>query len=672
VICAALLAAGVARPAFPAKPPGHSASNPKPAVRLDPEVANPGGAATANLVPEEDRLRPGEMAIMGMDGGLALQLRVPPEGLSDAWLARYLPGPRAVADFRRSLGTRTPPAGQSLLVPLARLDGELRVRVVRAIFPAGAPRDGDWVHRVGDRRQEAGRDGLDRIAIWYTGRSANARRLAEGNRLAGDGLRPGQEIVIPHSLLLPAFARRAAVLGPASVAMAPANEASPAAAAAPPSGATAPDTSRAPEDDFTEAPAGAEEEEGPVLGAPGPFAPPPMAEGANDLTYGSDSAGRYAIYRLRKGEALYSTVVVRFTGRIDVQEVNDLAAKIARRSRIADVTNIPIGFKVKIPLDDLLPEYLPRDDARRQAWERSHAQVARYTNLARSHDLEGVAVILDAGHGGRDIGASHNGVEEHDYVYDLMCRIKAVLERRTHARVLPTIRDRRDGYAVRDSELLARSQSEVLLTNPPFPLNRSVPSVNLRWYLSNAMYRSLVGEGFDPLKVVFTSLHADARHPSLGGAMVYVPGEEYRRGRYGSTGELYARYREAREEPFISFSREERERSEGLSRQLAGVLIDSFHAAGVAVHPYGPVRERIIRGGRAWVPAVLRCNAVPVENLIEVSNLSNPADARALKSPAYRQKVAEAYVDALMRYFAAPSAAPAEPAAATKRVSTSK
>jgi N-acetylmuramoyl-L-alanine amidase len=297
--------------------------------------------------------------------------------------------------------------------------------------------------------------------------------------------------------------------------------------------------------------------------------------------------------------------------------------------------------------------------------------VARYTNVARSHDLEGVAVILDAGHGGRDIGASHNGVDEHDYVYDLMCRIKAVLEKRTRARVLPTIRDRRDGFAVRDSDRLTRSQNEVLLTDPPFPLSRSVPSVNLRWYLSNALYRGLVGEGFDPLKVVFTSLHADARHPSLGGAMVYVPGEEYRRGRYGSSGELYARYREAREAPFISFSRVERERSEGLSRQLAGVLIDSFRAAGVAVHPYGPVRERIIRGGRAWVPAVLRCNAVPVENLIEVSNLSNPADARALKSPAYRQKVAEAYVDALMRYFAGPSAAP-DPAAATKRASTSR
>jgi N-acetylmuramoyl-L-alanine amidase len=336
--------------------------------------------------------------------------------------------------------------------------------------------------------------------------------------------------------------------------------------------------------------------------------------------------------------------------------VNDLAAQIARRSGIDDVTNIAIGYKVKIPLDDLLPEYLPRDDARRQAWERKQAQVERYTNAARSRDLEGVAVILDAGHGGRDTGASHNGVQEHDYVYDILCRVKAVLEGRTRAKVLPTIRDTKEGWTVHDAQRLVSNRSEVLLSDPPFHLNDSVKSVNMRWYLSNAWYRKLVGQGFDPLKVVFTSIHADARHPSLGGAMLYVPGEEYRRGRYGSAGEVYTRYREARQEPFVSFTRAERERSEGLSRQLAASLVDSFNDGGVAVQPFEPVRERIIRSGRAWVPAVLRCNIVPVETLIEISNLSNPADARSIRDPAYRQRVAEAYVEGLMRYFAAPGA----------------
>src|SRR5262249_30195055 len=148
-------------------------------------------------------------------------------------------------------------------------------------------------------------------------------------------------------------------------------------------------------------------------------------------------------------------------------------------------------------------------------------------------------------------------------------------------------------------------------------------------------YRRLTSEGFDPLKIVFTSLHADARHPSLQGAMVYVPGEEYRRGRYGHSGAVYARYREVREAPFVSFPRGERERSEGLSRQFAASLVKGFRGRGVSIAPYGPVRERIIRRGRSWVPAVLRCNVVPVEVLIEVCNLSNPADSRRLADPAY-------------------------------------
>ena len=70
----------------------------------------------------------------------------------------------------------------------------------------------------------------------------------------------------------------------------------------------------------------------------------------------------YAMYRLRKGEALYSAVVVRFTGRLDAADVNDLALKIAQRSGIADVHAIPVGFPVKIPVEFLSEEFLPKDD----------------------------------------------------------------------------------------------------------------------------------------------------------------------------------------------------------------------------------------------------------------------------------------------------------------------
>jgi len=696
------------------------APRPPAAVRLDPPVA------------PADRLAPDEKAVVRPDTTLALEVRVPKGGATDTWLRKYVPD---TAAFRRARGRPLPKPGETLRVPLASLTDDMRVAVLRALFPGSAPRGADWVHPMGGGQLTPARQSIERIATWYTGSARNAAALETRNDVGPQGPRSGQEIVVPHALLLPGFARRTAVTTASATPAAPnapdqqsappllpplpdrppaavraPDTSSPAATVAtattasttdvttggaadggaPPAG-TAPSTgdsgvapaataaaapatpgadaaavgepaatepaATAQEDDFTEAPTtpGDEEDEGPTIGAPAPYAPPPAAEGAGDLKYGRDVDGGYAIYRLKKGEALYSAVVIRFTGRVDVQEVNDLAAKVARRSGIDDVTVIRVGYPVKIPIDDLLPEYLPRDDPRRQAWERSHAAVERYTNAAGSRDLDGVAVILDAGHGGRDIGASHNGVWEHDYVYDVLCRVKKLLETTTRARVLPTIKDRDEGYTIRDTTRLPRSRSEVLLTSPPFPLSGTVPSVNLRWYLSNAWYRKLTGEGVDPDKIVFTSLHADARHPSLRGAMVYVPGAEYRRGRYGSAGPVYARYREARETPFVSFTREQRERSEGLSRQFAAALIDAFANRQVAVHPYGPVRERIIRRGRSWVPAVLRCNVVPVQVLIEISNLSNPEDSRSLADPAYRQRVAEAYVEGLARYFSAPS-----------------
>src|SRR4029077_5445687 len=81
----------------------------------------------------------------------------------------------------------------------------------------------------------------------------------------------------------------------------------------------------------------------------------PAAESSFRLDYGKDKDGEYATYRLRSGEALNSSVVVRFTGRIHAADVNSLAIQIAQRSGIADVTEIPVGYRVKIPFDLLQP-----------------------------------------------------------------------------------------------------------------------------------------------------------------------------------------------------------------------------------------------------------------------------------------------------------------------------
>jgi N-acetylmuramoyl-L-alanine amidase len=376
------------------------------------------------------------------------------------------------------------------------------------------------------------------------------------------------------------------------------------------------------------------------------------ADGA--LRYGEDSKGRFAIYRLKAGEALYSAVAVRFTGRVDPEEVNQVAEVMARASGIEDVTDIAVDHPVRIPMDLLLPEFLPPGDPRRVEHDRARAEAGRYRNPARARNLERVHVILDAGHGGVDHGAISNGVHEHEYAYDVMCRLKRRLEEYTGATVHPTIVDRRLGFKPRGGRTLRSNEAEQILTTPRHSnSNRSqvLLGVNLRWYLANSIYRRLRKEGVPSERVVFISLHADSLHPSLSGGMVYIPGARYRKGTYGYTRKAYSRYREVKERPRVSFTRAEGIQSEGLSREFAWRVVEAMRRHGLAVHPHIPVRDRIIRRKRVWVPAVLRGNEVPVKILVEIANLNNRSDARRLKDPDFREKTARALADALLRYY---------------------
>lgn len=368
------------------------------------------------------------------------------------------------------------------------------------------------------------------------------------------------------------------------------------------------------------------------------------------LEYRTDDRGEVAVYHLQPGEALYSSVVVRFTDRVFAEDVNALATEIAARSGIPDVTDIPIGHEIKIPLDELQPEFLPAEHPQRKAWEESRIASAQFRNPVRATSLQGVTVVLDAGHGGRDVGASVGGVWESVYVYDIMLRVKELLEASTAARVHTTTQDGRS-YAVVDRDQLPSSHSHRVLTDPPYAIEDSAVGVNLRWYLANSLLRQSVRDGGSPAKTVFLSIHADSLHPSLRGAMAYIPGARYRGGSYGRTEPVYAARREVNDQPRVSFSSRELTQSEGLSRELAGHLIDAFTAAGLAVHPDRPIRDKIIRYRKPWVPAVLRYNQIPAGVLVEVCNLVNERDRSLLLTRRYRQQVAEAIAEGVLTYY---------------------
>ncbi len=368
------------------------------------------------------------------------------------------------------------------------------------------------------------------------------------------------------------------------------------------------------------------------------------------LEYGKDRSGRHAIYRLKAGEALYSSVVVRFTGRLYSDDVNALSAELARFNNIRDVTRIPVGYKVKIPLDLLQPEFLPAGDPRRREWEEGLLESAQLVNPVVAARLRGVTVVLDAGHGGQDVGASVKGTWESLYVYDIMVRAKRLLESTTAARVIATTRDG-NGFEIQDRDRLPYSRGHRVLTQPAYPIADSAVGVHLRWYLANSVYRRALEEGVGSDKVVFLSIHADSLHPSLRGAMVYIPSAKLRGGEYGKSGAVYAQRREYRERPRVSFSRSELLKAEGQSRELALQLVGAFESAALPVHADKPVRRQIVRRRRPWVPAVLRYNAVPTAVLLEVCNLANSEDRRLIETRAFRQRVAEAIVSGVLDYF---------------------
>ncbi len=145
-------------------------------------------------------------------------------------------------------------------------------------------------------------------------------------------------------------------------------------------------------------------------------------------------------------------MVVRFTGQLHAPDVNATAREIARRSGIADVTAIPVGYAVHIPFDVLLPEYLPAGNPRRLAWEKDREELAAIKRVIRAANLDGIQIILDAGHGGADTGAVVDDVWESTYVYDVMSRVKRVLEEQTKATVWTTVRQ----PGVHPEELRAR------------------------------------------------------------------------------------------------------------------------------------------------------------------------------------------------------------------------
>jgi len=495
-----------------------------------------------------------------------------------------------------------PMRDREVRVPLTALAPTVRLGAVRRLFPLDERVAEGWRHWPLDPFG-GGEESWRWLARLFAGRAEAADELRRANPGHPEGApRRGRPVVVPERLLMAVFRE-----------------------VRPPATPTPVST--------------------PVRLPTPAQAPRPVNGGL--LAFDRDDDGRFAVYRLRAGEALYSAVVVRFTGQLEADQVNATAAVIARRSGIHDVTSIPIGFPIKIPVELLLPEHLPPGDPRRVAWEAERRELDRFFEVVRAADLGGVHVILDAGHGGADPGSVVAGVWESTYAYDLTCRIKRILERHTRATVWMTRLDRTLGDRIPDRDRLENRRDQYLVTRPPYDLQDTVVGVHLRWYLTNDIILNRLGDTVPRSKTVFVSVHADSLHPSVRGAMVYVPSRYMRPPTFTVRHPQIGRYQEYRNHPTVRLGPSFKARVEASSRHLAGRLIDRFEANDIETHPYQPVRDRILRGRRSFVPAVLRYTAAQHAVLVEACNMANDADRALMLDAGWRERFARSVVEGI-------------------------
>jgi N-acetylmuramoyl-L-alanine amidase len=370
------------------------------------------------------------------------------------------------------------------------------------------------------------------------------------------------------------------------------------------------------------------------------------------LSYGKDAQGEYAAYKMRKGETLYSSVVMRFTDLDDVKEVNQLAERVAKRSNI-DIKKVQLiqpGQLIKIPLDCLADPFLPEGSKGLAEERQLRAEVRRAAKIEAGPRLSGVRIVLDPGHGGIDSGARAHGVWESDYVYDIAMRVRRLLELNTDAQIAATLRFDGIGYGIRDN-IAAMTKDAKLMTTPPTQndaeSSRSA-RLNLRWVLANHIF--LTPKPKDSRKTLFISFHADSLHPDRRGTMVYIPASNLAPSSHSWAGDGL-KVAELKRGGRVDFTERQKKESEAQSLIFAEELLKALRRENIPVNPNRPIRNVVKRGGSAYIPAVIRNNNATTKVIIEMVNLQNEEDAALIKNANFREQYAEAVLRAIRAHF---------------------
>ena len=402
-----------------------------------------------------------------------------------------------------------------------------------------------------------------------------------------------------------------------------------------------------------------------------------------------DKSGKfYAHYQMKHGETLYSSVVIRFTGRLLNDEVNQVANKLLKLNNISDAKLIQSRQKIRIPLEWLSEEYLGSQtndvSSRKTSVKKTNKKktkkiksskvvalkkklkrgkstqkaVAQKTKSKRKNNVHKIHVILDSGHGGRDPGATAGSrknkdlIYEDEVVYDISKRMSKLFKKQGII-VHPTLSDPNQKQPIR---YLSHShdRDERLLVTPNYLTRNARIGVNMRVYLVNHIFKNLRKKKVPSENILFISLHGDALHSSLSGAMVYFPDSRLRRGRFNMSSKIYRKRKEYSTN--LTYKPRDNKYSEKLSKSFGKNIINEFRELGLRTHRVSSaVRGYLYRKGKKTLPAVLRYSMVPTSVLVEIANLNNRLDRRDLLKSKTRQKIAKAITNSVTTHFDRPS-----------------